>query len=74
MAKAKRASRNSGVSIGDDGVVLPSVLSFAQAGLPQGPQPKSQSPLLKRTSVKPVSNQWVGESQNRSPLTAMARF
>ena len=31
------------VSVGDEGVVLPSVLSFAQAGLSQGPQPKSQS-------------------------------
>ena len=31
------------VSIGDEGVVLASVLSFAQAGLSQGPQPKSQS-------------------------------
>jgi hypothetical protein len=47
------------VSIGDEGVVLPPVLSFAQAGLSQGPQPKSQSPLLKRTSVSPVSNLWV---------------
>jgi hypothetical protein len=47
------------VSIGDEGVVLLSVLSFAQAGLSQGPQPKSQSPLLKRTSVSPVSNSWV---------------
>jgi hypothetical protein len=40
------------VSIGDEGVVLPSVLSFAQAGLSQGPQPKSQSPLPKRTYLK----------------------
>jgi hypothetical protein len=47
------------VSIGDEGVVLPSVLSVADAGLSQSPQPKSQSPLLKRTSVSLVSNLWV---------------
>jgi hypothetical protein len=47
------------VSIGDEGVVLPPVLSFAQADLSQGPQPKSQSPLLKRTSVSPITNSWV---------------
>jgi hypothetical protein len=47
------------VSIGDEDVVLASVVSFAQAGLSQGPQPKSQSPLLKRTSVSPVSSSWV---------------
>jgi hypothetical protein len=60
------------MSIGDEGVVLASVLSFAQAGLSQGPPEVSESAAEAHLCLTRL--ELVGESQNRSPLTAMARF